>query len=442
MPLVAQLSTKLAQLFAKAGRGTDSGRARGPLKVEQSAPMDRFHYLSPGGRRLVEHTVSAPPGYPRDPGAMRVVCIADTHNEHESLRLPPGDLLVHAGDCLTASGTRYEEQLQRPSRACVCARGTAAHRYVKRSSSGTIERVLVEGEELFQSFATWLGHQPFKHKVLAVHYARARACTHARMPCTPCTHASTHARQVLVAGNHDLVLQGLGAERVTQILQDCASPGTEAPVYTRMRTRTCMLRTCARMNAHVCTENLHARVATKREGCWPLLSARAPARRRWQPRTVTRAQPSRRDAGEQVPGALGCSRWRPPRVRLAVRALQRQERCLPVCLSVCVRACECVHALVRARVLAHLSVRACRRVPASRGARLLGHARRLRHCRHTHAVHTARTWPGHTCTCARARVRAHARTHAHAHARTHAHRDKMRTRISVVRCTERERCCM
>jgi calcineurin-like phosphoesterase family protein len=35
---------------------------------------------------------------------MRIVCIADTHGFHESLRLPPGDVLVHAGD-LTAGST-------------------------------------------------------------------------------------------------------------------------------------------------------------------------------------------------------------------------------------------------------------------------------------------------------------------------------------------------
>jgi predicted phosphohydrolase len=29
---------------------------------------------------------------------MKVVCIGDTHNRHAELRLPPGDVLVHAGD--------------------------------------------------------------------------------------------------------------------------------------------------------------------------------------------------------------------------------------------------------------------------------------------------------------------------------------------------------
>lgn len=30
---------------------------------------------------------------------VRVVCISDTHSMHEELRIPPGDILIHAGDC-------------------------------------------------------------------------------------------------------------------------------------------------------------------------------------------------------------------------------------------------------------------------------------------------------------------------------------------------------
>ena len=37
----------------------------------------------------------------------RLVCIADTHNRHARLTLPPGDVLVHAGDC-TSTGTEEE----------------------------------------------------------------------------------------------------------------------------------------------------------------------------------------------------------------------------------------------------------------------------------------------------------------------------------------------
>ena len=38
---------------------------------------------------------------------MKVVCISDTHNINESLRVPDGDLLIHAGDA-TAEGEAWE----------------------------------------------------------------------------------------------------------------------------------------------------------------------------------------------------------------------------------------------------------------------------------------------------------------------------------------------
>lgn len=40
---------------------------------------------------------------------MRLVCISDTHGDHERLDLPPGDVLVHAGD-LSAHGKDAETQ--------------------------------------------------------------------------------------------------------------------------------------------------------------------------------------------------------------------------------------------------------------------------------------------------------------------------------------------
>ncbi|CAM4247421.1 metallophosphatase domain-containing protein [Gillisia limnaea] len=38
---------------------------------------------------------------------MKIICIADTHNKHEELIIPPGDVIVHAGD-ITESGTKKE----------------------------------------------------------------------------------------------------------------------------------------------------------------------------------------------------------------------------------------------------------------------------------------------------------------------------------------------
>jgi len=38
---------------------------------------------------------------------MKIVLISDTHSEHNSIRIPRGDILIHAGD-LTASGTKTQ----------------------------------------------------------------------------------------------------------------------------------------------------------------------------------------------------------------------------------------------------------------------------------------------------------------------------------------------
>ena len=56
---------------------------------------------------------------------MRIVCISDTHGAHHGLHLPPGDMLLHAGD--------------------VSSRGT---------------------EEQVADFLDWFGKLPYPHKVL------------------------------------------------------------------------------------------------------------------------------------------------------------------------------------------------------------------------------------------------------------------------------------
>ncbi len=55
---------------------------------------------------------------------MKIICISDTHGEHESVQLPAGDVLLHAGD-ITAHGSRSD----------------------------------------FQAFLDWLVQQPHQHKV-------------------------------------------------------------------------------------------------------------------------------------------------------------------------------------------------------------------------------------------------------------------------------------
>ena len=56
-----------------------------------------FLYLPPGGTQLTRHYVSTDAGVNNPPipdGAVRVVCISDTHNEHDSIVLPWGHVLV------------------------------------------------------------------------------------------------------------------------------------------------------------------------------------------------------------------------------------------------------------------------------------------------------------------------------------------------------------
>lgn len=146
-----------------------------PLNVSRCPPMSKFLYLSPGAQRLIECDHGAPPARASaDEGTrvVRVVCISDTHNEHHGLRLPAGDLLIHAGDCLTETGQRG---------------------YVTRSG-GVIQEVKPQGVELFKYFADWFGALDFPHKAV-------------------------------IAGNHDLVLEGLGKARVQQMLDQSCTRG-------------------------------------------------------------------------------------------------------------------------------------------------------------------------------------------------------------------------
>jgi Icc-related predicted phosphoesterase len=55
---------------------------------------------------------------------MKIVCISDTHGQHERFELPPGDMLLHAGDF---------------------------------TAMGTLRQV--------RQFTTWLAKQPYRHKV-------------------------------------------------------------------------------------------------------------------------------------------------------------------------------------------------------------------------------------------------------------------------------------
>eukprot|EP01062_Namystynia_karyoxenos_P011883 TRINITY_DN1426_c3_g1_i1.p1 TRINITY_DN1426_c3_g1~~TRINITY_DN1426_c3_g1_i1.p1 ORF type:complete len:639 (+),score=185.29 TRINITY_DN1426_c3_g1_i1:85-1917(+) len=144
------------------------------LRVKQAPALSQWVYLAPGATSFV----SGGDAGPRPDGHLRVVCISDTHNEHEGIQLPEGDVLVHSGDCLTESGLRHVLRQ-------------------KRKDGGWEEIVSVRplGVELFRRFAEWFGRQRFKYKVL-------------------------------VAGNHDLVLQGMGKKAVQGMLDEYAKHGS------------------------------------------------------------------------------------------------------------------------------------------------------------------------------------------------------------------------
>jgi len=123
-------------------------------------------YLAPARDEL--QPLDHPEALPLRPrGARRLVCVSDTHCEHGQLVLPPGDVLVHAGDCLTESGSRHVSR-GRPTEA---------------------------GLAQFERFAAWFGAQPFENKVL-------------------------------VAGNHDGVLEALGPAAVRATLARAARVGS------------------------------------------------------------------------------------------------------------------------------------------------------------------------------------------------------------------------
>lgn len=132
------------------------------------APLCR--HLARGARQALE-CVELPPASPQS--CTRVVAVSDTHCQTEHVRLPPGDVLVHAGDVLTESGLRHVEDV-RP---------------------GQPLRPTERGVELVHEFAKWFGAQPHPHKIL-------------------------------VAGNHDKTLQAMGAEAVRSVLDTYSRPGS------------------------------------------------------------------------------------------------------------------------------------------------------------------------------------------------------------------------
>lgn len=90
---------------------------------------------------------------PKPPGTKRLVLISDTHERHESLRLPSGDILLHCGDIFDTDGLWPR--------------------------SDSLRRL--------EQFRQWCSSQPFQ-------------------------------RIVLIGGNHDVLLDGLGQDETKRLL--------------------------------------------------------------------------------------------------------------------------------------------------------------------------------------------------------------------------------
>jgi Icc-related predicted phosphoesterase len=96
---------------------------------------------------------------------MRIVCVSDTHSRHDAIRVPDGDLLIHAGDG-TKRGTRDQvESLDRwlgslPHRHKVLIAGNhdfaferdaTARTWIRHATYLQDEEVVVEGLRIWGS---------------------------------------------------------------------------------------------------------------------------------------------------------------------------------------------------------------------------------------------------------------------------------------------------
>ena len=87
--------------------------------------------------------------------------ISDTHGKHELLRLPPGDILLHAGDILSRN-------------ACILQNDGKSN---------------AKARSALRRFNAWLGKLPY-------------------------------AAKVVIGGNHDATLEAIGVERAQQLLSN------------------------------------------------------------------------------------------------------------------------------------------------------------------------------------------------------------------------------
>jgi len=79
---------------------------------------------------------------------MKIICISDTHNKHEEIPIPGGDVLIHAGD-ITEGGTKREVQdflawfTSQPHRHKIFIAGNHDF-YLEKNSQEEIEEIIPE----------------------------------------------------------------------------------------------------------------------------------------------------------------------------------------------------------------------------------------------------------------------------------------------------------
>eukprot|EP00996_Jenningsia_fusiforme_P001656 NODE_2527_length_1177_cov_36.411348_g2308_i0.p1 GENE.NODE_2527_length_1177_cov_36.411348_g2308_i0~~NODE_2527_length_1177_cov_36.411348_g2308_i0.p1 ORF type:complete len:280 (-),score=47.02 NODE_2527_length_1177_cov_36.411348_g2308_i0:245-1084(-) len=96
------------------------------------AQTGSYHYVDADRKGMTTVRDGSAEHPPRPAGAVRLVCISDTHEQHSRLRLPDGDVLVHCGDSLINN----------------------------RLFTKAV------GDKKLEDFIQWLGAQPHPHKVL------------------------------------------------------------------------------------------------------------------------------------------------------------------------------------------------------------------------------------------------------------------------------------
>eukprot|EP00605_Chrysophyceae_sp_TOSAG23-4_P000974 GSChrysophyteH1.ASY1.ANO1.1074.1 assembled CDS len=104
------------------------------LKLGNEKQPPLYHYVNYGdrGATSVRHVTGHELGNMSPEGHVRIVAISDTHERHESVTIPPCDILVHCGDILCLSR--------------------------RKSLHFNIQKL--------RSFNRWLGEIPAKHKVV------------------------------------------------------------------------------------------------------------------------------------------------------------------------------------------------------------------------------------------------------------------------------------